>query len=66
MRKWFDQLRPRVREYGEWPAWRATFQLLDRFLFSSPAITIGSVHVRDSNSVQRLMNNGYNILLMSA
>jgi Na+-transporting NADH:ubiquinone oxidoreductase subunit B len=46
-----------VREHGEWPAWRATFQLPDRFLFSSPATTIGSVHVRDSNSVQRLMNN---------
>ncbi len=57
MRKFFDQLRPKVREYGEWPAWRATFQLLDRFLYSSPATTTGAVHVRDTNSVQRLMNN---------
>jgi len=57
VRKWFDQLRPRVREYGEWPAWRATFQLLDRFLYSSPDTTTGAVHVRDTNSVQRLMNN---------
>jgi len=57
VRKLFDRLRPKVREYGEWPAWRATFQLLDRFLYSSPAVTTGSVHVRDTTSVQRLMNN---------
>ena len=57
MRKIFDQLRPKVREYAEWSAWRATFQLLDRFLYSSPATTTGAVHVRDTLSAQRLMNN---------
>lgn len=57
MRRLFDRLRPKVRQYGEWPAWRAGFQLLDRFLYSSPAITNGAVHVRDASSVQQLMNN---------
>ncbi len=57
MRKLFDQLRPKVREYAEWSAWRASFQLVDRFLYSSPATTTGAVHVRDTMSSQRLMNN---------
>jgi Na+-transporting NADH:ubiquinone oxidoreductase subunit B len=57
VRKLFDELRPKVRQYGDYPAWRATFELLDRFLYSSPATTTGTVHVRDTNSVQRLMNN---------
>lgn len=57
MRKLFDKLRPRIRDYGEWPAWRATFQLLDRFFYSSPAVTHGTVHVRDASSVQRVLNH---------
>jgi Na+-transporting NADH:ubiquinone oxidoreductase subunit B len=57
MREFFDRQRPRFREYGEWPAWRATFQMLDRFLFSSPAVTRGAVHVRDATNVQRLLNH---------
>jgi Na+-transporting NADH:ubiquinone oxidoreductase subunit B len=57
MRRWFDQLRPKIRDYGKWPAWRASFQLLDRFLYSSPATTSGTVHVRDTGNVQCLLNN---------
>lgn len=57
MRRLFDRLRPKVREYGEWRAWRAGFQLLDRFIYSSPATTKGAVHVRDASSAQQLMNN---------
>jgi Na+-transporting NADH:ubiquinone oxidoreductase subunit B len=33
------------------------FQSLDRFLYSSPAVTRGSPHIRDAINVQRLMNN---------
>jgi Na+-transporting NADH:ubiquinone oxidoreductase subunit B len=57
VRRLFDKLRPRFREYGEWPAWRASFQLLDRFFYSSPAITQGDVHVRDASNVQRVLNH---------
>jgi Na+-transporting NADH:ubiquinone oxidoreductase subunit B len=57
MRRLFDRLRPRFRIYGDWPAWRASFELLDRFLYSSPAVTRGSVHVRDASSVQRVLNH---------
>ena len=57
MRRLFDKLRPHFREYGDWPAWRATFQLLDRFFYSSPAVTRGRVHVRDASSVQRVLNH---------
>ena len=57
MRELFDRLRPKFREYGEWPAWRASFQLLDRFFYSSPAVTHGAVHVRDASSVQRVLNH---------
>jgi Na+-transporting NADH:ubiquinone oxidoreductase subunit B len=57
MRKLFDRLRPKFREYGEYSAYRGAFQLLDRFLYSSPARTPNAPHVRDSNNVQRVMNN---------
>ncbi|MGI9292019.1 MAG: RnfABCDGE type electron transport complex subunit D, partial [Gammaproteobacteria bacterium] len=57
MRELFDRLRPKFREYGEWPAWRASFELLDRFFYSSPAVTNGNVHVRDASSVQRVLNH---------
>ncbi|MGI9290835.1 MAG: RnfABCDGE type electron transport complex subunit D [Gammaproteobacteria bacterium] len=57
MRELFDKLRPKFREYGEWPAWRASFELLDRFFYSSPALTQGRVHVRDASSTQRLLNH---------
>ena len=57
MKNLFDKLRPRFREYGEWPAWRASFELLDRFFYSSPAITRGEVHVRDASNVQRVQNH---------
>jgi Na+-transporting NADH:ubiquinone oxidoreductase subunit B len=35
---------------------RSLFGLVDRFLFSSPAITRSGPHIRDANSVQRLWN----------
>lgn len=57
LRKLFDKWRPRFREYGDYPAYRGAFQLLDRFLYSSPATTATAPHVRDANNVQRLMNN---------
>ena len=57
MRKLFDRLRPEFEENGKHAAYRGVFQLLDRFLYSSPNATIGAPHVRDSNNVQRLMNN---------
>ncbi|MGI9294535.1 MAG: RnfABCDGE type electron transport complex subunit D [Pseudomonadales bacterium] len=56
MRKLFDRLRPRFEEHGKHAAYRGLFQLLDRFLYSSPNATIGAPHVRDANNVQRLMN----------
>ena len=57
MRKLFDQLRPQFDVNGRHAAYRGIFQLLDRFLYSSPHATIGAPHVRDSNNIQRLMNN---------
>jgi Na+-transporting NADH:ubiquinone oxidoreductase subunit B len=57
VRRLFDRLRPEFREEGEHPAWRGAFQLLDRFLYSSPAKTTSAPHVRDANNTQRLMNN---------
>ena len=57
LRKLFDKWRPKTREYGDYPILRGTFQQLDRFLYSSPKKTPAAPHVRDSNSVQRLMNN---------
>ena len=57
MRKLFDRLRPKFEENGKHAAYRGVFQLLDRFLYSSPNATINAPHVRDANNVQRLMNN---------
>jgi len=57
LRKLFDRWRTKTREYGEYPVLRGTFQQLDRFLYSSPERTHSAPHIRDSNSVQRLMNN---------
>ena len=57
LRGFFDKWRERTREYGEYPVLRGAFQQLDRFIFSSPSRTTGAPHIRDSNSVQRLMNN---------
>ncbi|MGI9293922.1 MAG: RnfABCDGE type electron transport complex subunit D [Pseudomonadales bacterium] len=57
MRKLFNRLRPKFEENGKHAAYRGLFQLLDRFLYSSPNLTIGAPHVRDANNVQRLMNN---------
>ena len=57
MRKLFDRLRPKFREYGRYAANRGLFQLLDRFLFASPHMTVGALHIRDANNVQRMMNN---------
>ena len=57
MRRLFDRLRPEFEASGRLAAYRGVFQLLDRFLYSSSAVTIDAPHVRDANSVQRLMNN---------
>ena len=57
MQKLFDRLRPKFEENGKYAAYRGVFQLLDRFLCSSPNATITAPHIRDANSVQRLMNN---------
>ncbi len=57
MRRVFDRLRPKFEEKGKHAAYRGLFQLLDRFLYSSPNGTIGAPHIRDANNVQRLMNN---------
>lgn len=57
MRKLFDHLRPMFEENGKHAAYRSVFQMLDRFLYSSPNATISAPHVRDANNVQRLMNN---------
>jgi len=57
LRKLFDKWRPRTREHGDYPMLRGSFQLLDRFLYSSPATTSAAPHIRDANSVQRVMNN---------
>lgn len=57
MQKLFDRLRPKFEENGKYAAYRGVFQLLDRFLCSSPNATITAPHVRDANNVQRLMNN---------
>jgi Na+-transporting NADH:ubiquinone oxidoreductase subunit B len=57
MRKLFDHLRPIFEENGKHAAYRGVFQLLDRFFYSSPNVTISAPHVRDANNVQRLMNN---------
>jgi Na+-transporting NADH:ubiquinone oxidoreductase subunit B len=57
MRRLFDHLRPKFRQLGEYAPYRGLFQLLDRFLYSSPARTSGTVHVRSANNVQRLVNN---------
>jgi Na+-transporting NADH:ubiquinone oxidoreductase subunit B len=57
MHKLFNRLRPKFEEKGRLAAYRGLFQLLDRFLYSSPTTTIGAPHVRDANNVQRLMNN---------
>jgi Na+-transporting NADH:ubiquinone oxidoreductase subunit B len=57
LRKLFDKWRPKTREYGEYPVLRGTFQQLDRFLYASPKTTSAAPHIRDSNNVQRVMNN---------
>jgi Na+-transporting NADH:ubiquinone oxidoreductase subunit B len=57
MRGMFDRYRPRFSQDGEYSAWRGLFQLLDRFLYSTPATTSGAPHVRDANNVQRVLNN---------
>ena len=57
LRKLFDKWRHSTREYGEYRLLRGSFQQLDRFLYAPPAKTSAAPHIRDSNSVQRLMNN---------
>ena len=57
MRRLFDRLRPKFSENGDYSTYRGAFQLLDRFLYSSPATTPGAPHIRDANNVQQLMNN---------
>jgi Na+-transporting NADH:ubiquinone oxidoreductase subunit B len=57
VRKGLDKLRPAFGEYGKFVAFRGVFQLLERFLYSSPATTTSAPHVRDTNSVQQLLNN---------
>jgi len=57
MRGIFDRYRPRFTQDGEYSAWRGIFQLLDRFLYSTPATTSRAPHVSDANNVQRLLNN---------
>lgn len=57
MRKLFDRLRTELSLNGRHAAYRGLFQLLDRFLYSSPHATVGAPHVRDAGNVQRLMNN---------
>ena len=57
MRKLFTHLRPEFEGNGRYASYRGVFQLLDRFLYSSAKATINAPHVRDSNNVQRLLNN---------
>ncbi len=57
MRRLFDRVRPEFEEGGRHAAYRGVFQLLDRFLYPSSNATVGAPHIRDANSVQRLMNN---------
>jgi Na+-transporting NADH:ubiquinone oxidoreductase subunit B len=57
VRRSLDRLRPRFKQDGDYSTYRGAFQLLDRFLYSSPAATSGAPHVRDANSTQRLLNN---------
>jgi Na+-transporting NADH:ubiquinone oxidoreductase subunit B len=57
MQRFFDYLRPSFEKNGKHAAFRGLFQSLDRFLYSSPNVTIGAPHVRDANNVQNLMNN---------
>ena len=57
MHKLFNRWRPKFKQDGEYSAYRGLFQLLDRFLYSSPATTSSAPHVRDANNVQRLLNN---------
>jgi Na+-transporting NADH:ubiquinone oxidoreductase subunit B len=57
VRKLFDRLRPEFKEMGNFATYRGVFQLLDRFLYSSPATTMDAPHIRDAGNVQRLMNN---------
>ena len=57
MRRLFDRWRPKFNQDGDYSAYRGVFQLLDRFLYSSPATTSSAPHVRDANNVQRLLNN---------
>ena len=56
IRSAFDSIRTRID--GKEPSvYRALFQLFDGFFYSTPARTLAAPHVRDSNSVQRVMNN---------
>lgn len=57
MRDIFDRYRPKFSRYGQYSAWRGLFELLDRFLYSTPATTPGAPHIRDANNVQRVLNN---------
>ena len=57
MRNLFDRLRPEFEGNSKHAAYRGLFQLLDRFLYSSPHTTITAPHIRDANNVQRLLSN---------
>ncbi len=57
VRRLFNQLRPNFEEGGTFSSFQGAFQLLEGFLYSSSATTNDALHVRDANSVQRLMNN---------
>ena len=57
MRTVLDRLRPKFEGDGYRSPYRGLFQLLDGFLYSSPAVTSSAPYVRDAVNVQRLLNN---------
>lgn len=56
MRRAFQRQRRRLARDPLYSVKRSAFELVDGFLFSTLRPTVGAPHVRDSNSVQRLMN----------
>lgn len=57
MRRAFARQRKRLARAPDYSIRRSSFELLDGFLFSTARPTRGAPHIRDSNSVQRLMNS---------
>jgi Na+-transporting NADH:ubiquinone oxidoreductase subunit B len=57
MKQYFDRQRARYAQTRKRSLTRALFETLDGFLFSTATTTSAAPHVRDTNSVQRLLNN---------